>query len=536
MLALAVGLSLSLLVIRPDVGAGDGGASPEPAPPDADASPASRVDPEPLFHDVVYPHPFFVEIGWLVDQGITSGYPDGTFRPTGAVTRQAMAAFLHRYAMPPLTPGPCSTAPFTDVPADHAFCQDIAWLVDTGIADGFPDGSFHPTAPVSRQAMAVFLERLATGPAPPAGALVRTEPCSAAAFPDVPADHAFCPEIAWLFANGIAGGFDDGGFHPTASVSRQATAAFLYRHDAVFNDGPVPSAGCGTSTQGPVEEESRTLDVEGVTRTYLLTAPTAHDGETPVPLVLDFHGLGEGAVVHTMMSEFSPIAESEGFAVVFPQGTGSPVCWNSLPDMALNPDLRFVDQLLDQLGADLCIDRSRVYAAGLSNGGFMTSIVGCTLADRFAAIAPVAGAIHPTSCAPARPIPVLAFHGTADPILFFNGGVGSIGGTTTTTTAPVDLHGPGYPANVAAWAAGNGCDPADVDTPVTDEVLHRVYGCPMGADVEFFIILEGGHAWPGSAFSVAIASIVGYTTLDIHASEEAWSFFQRFHLPHSMLP
>jgi polyhydroxybutyrate depolymerase len=113
---------------------------------------------------------------------------------------------------------------------------------------------------------------------------------------------------------------------------------------------------------------------------------------------------------------------------------------------------------------------------------------------------------------------VLAFHGTADPILGFNGGVGPIGGTTTTTAVPVDLNGPGYPANVLAWAVTNGCDTGASDTPVTDEVIHRTYNCPDGAHVEFFIILEGGHAWPGSAFSAAIASIVGYTTFDIDAS------------------
>ncbi len=66
---------------------------------------------------------------------------------------------------------------------------------------------------------------------------------------------------------------------------------------------------------------------------------------------------------------------------------------------------------------------------------------------------------------------------------------------------------------------------------MTDEVIHRVYDCPAGADVEFYIVLGGGHAWPGSTFSQAIASVVGYTTMDISATELAWSFFQRFQLP-----
>jgi polyhydroxybutyrate depolymerase len=280
----------------------------------------------------------------------------------------------------------------------------------------------------------------------------------------------------------------------------------------------------------PVTEDPRTLDVAGTERSYLLTVPTEHNASTPVPLVLDFHGFGEGSQIHTLMSELSPIAEAEGFVAVFPQGRGSPAFWQTNITGA-NPDLDFVDALLAALGDDLCVNLTRVYALGLSNGAFMTSALGCARSQQFAAIAPVAGVQHVTACAPTRPVPVLAFHGTADPILFFNGGSGPIGGTTTTTAVPVDLNGPGYPANVAAWAADNGCEPLATDTPLTDEVLHRVYDCPDEADVEFFIILEGGHAWPGSAFSVAIAAVVGYTTLDIHASEEAWNFLRSFHLP-----
>ena len=80
-------------------------------------------------------------------------------------------------------------------------------------------------------------------------------------------------------------------------------------------------------------------------------------------------------------------------------------------------------------------------------------------------------------------------------------------------------------------AERNGCDPTPTDTQATDEIIHRVYDCPAGADVEFYIVVGGGHSWPGSAFSQAIESIVGHTTFDIHASEEAWAFFEHFQLP-----
>jgi polyhydroxybutyrate depolymerase len=158
------------------------------------------------------------------------------------------------------------------------------------------------------------------------------------------------------------------------------------------------------------------------------------------------------------------------------------------------------------------------------------------VADRFAAVAPVAGLQAPEGCDPSRPMPVISYHGTADPILKFNGGVdlGSISGGgdgAPTTTLPPDLDGPGYPANVAAWAARNGCDPEPSDTELTETVIHRVYDCPADAAVELYIVVGGGHAWPGSEFSAGIGDVVGPTTMDIDATELSWAFFQRFQLP-----
>jgi polyhydroxybutyrate depolymerase len=165
----------------------------------------------------------------------------------------------------------------------------------------------------------------------------------------------------------------------------------------------------------------------------------------------------------------------------------------------------------------------------------MTSTLGCALADRIAAIAPVAGIVHPDGCAPARPIPVLSMHGTADPILFFNGGVGDVGAALSGGTLPspdptVDLHGAGYPAAVHAWAEANGCGESR-DERRTPSVIERTYDCPVGADVRFLIIEGGGHSWPGSAFSASIAAIVGPTTDELDATEEIWTFFEAHALP-----
>jgi polyhydroxybutyrate depolymerase len=302
---------------------------------------------------------------------------------------------------------------------------------------------------------------------------------------------------------------------------------------------PKPSAGCGTSKVRAVDAETHTLPINGTERFYLLTTPAAHDGAKPLPLVLDFHGLSEGAQVHTKMSNFGELAEREGFVVVFPNGQGVPLHWDANIDHQPNDDLTFVDAMLDQLGADLCLDTSRVYATGLSYGAIMTSFLLCNRADRFAAAAPVAGLQMPKRCTPSRRVPILTFHGTADPILKFDGTVGDLAGVmkgnppgaVTSSTVPPDLNGPGYPANVAAWAKANGCGDTPTDTKITESVVHRVYPCPAGADVEFDIILGGGHAWPGSEFSRSIERIVGPTTFEIDATAEAWKFFQRFALP-----
>jgi polyhydroxybutyrate depolymerase len=319
--------------------------------------------------------------------------------------------------------------------------------------------------------------------------------------------------------------------------SEEDTTAFAAAEGEVATGEPVPSAGCGTSTVRAEELTKQYLDDED--RWWLLTTPLDHDGETPLPMVVDFHGLAEGADVHAMMSNLTELAGEAGFVLVTPNGTGSPLRWNVGPDAA-EGDNPFVAGMLDQLEAELCIDTSRVYATGLSNGAFMTSGVACAFADRFAAVAPVAGVVAEDGCDRDRPVPVQAFHGTADAILLFNGGVGdSLGevlsggeGADPSTLPPADLDGEGYPAAAAAWAEANGCgEPTDSD--LTDTVIRRVWDCPAEGATEFLIVEGGGHSWPGSEFSAQLEKVMGPTDQSIDANELMWAFFQRFQLPAS---
>jgi hypothetical protein len=113
------------------------------------------------FTDVPASHLFCETIEWMVDEGITTGFVDGTFQPTAVVSRQVLATWFHRFDGAEVLPE-CTSAPFTDVPASHPFCPEITWAVDHDIIGGFPDGSFKPTAPVSRQAAAAFFDRYLT--------------------------------------------------------------------------------------------------------------------------------------------------------------------------------------------------------------------------------------------------------------------------------------------------------------------------------------------------------------------------------------
>ena len=188
----------------------------------------------------------------------------------------------------------------------------------------------------------------------------------------------------------------------------------------------VRSAGCAQPA-GPEQTESRqSIDVGGVARWYLLSTPSpptpgplrAEKG-SPVarPLVLDFHGLGEGAILHATTSGFGTLGQRDGFDVAFPNGTGTPVQWDTGDERATNPDLEFVRALLDQIESTTCIDTSRVYASGFSDGSFMVSLLACTMSRRITAIGAVSGLQLPTPCPTTRRVPVITFHGTADPIV-----------------------------------------------------------------------------------------------------------------------
>jgi len=187
--------------------------------------------PVPDFADNLPGHPFYEDIRWMAETGLAEGATVGDrvfYYPSSAVSRQAMAAFLYRYAESEWEPAP-GTQTFSDVGPNHPFYTEIEWMAEEGLADGYDDGTFGSTRPVSRQAMAAFLYRSAGEPTVSGGA----------GFSDVSANHQFQTAIAWLDQSRIGRGYEDGTFRPVTAISRQAIAAFLHRYDDFISRAAV---------------------------------------------------------------------------------------------------------------------------------------------------------------------------------------------------------------------------------------------------------------------------------------------------------
>lgn len=157
-------------------------------------------------------------------------------------------------------------------------------------------------------------------------------------------------------------------------------------------------------------------------RRYLLHIPPGYQAGNPMPLVLNFHGYSSNAAEQESVSGMSVKADQAGFIVVYPEGTGESQAWHFVRGPEATADLDFSRDLITYLEAQFSIDPARVYATGISNGAQMANYLGCNLSEVIAAIAPVSGGYPPgLECNPGRPVPVVAFHGTADRLIPYEG-------------------------------------------------------------------------------------------------------------------
>ena len=262
----------------------------------------------------------------------------------------------------------------------------------------------------------------------------------------------------------------------------------------------------------------------GETRRYLLYVPKNIHPSQPVPLVITIHGFAQWPANQMNVSQWNPIADREGFIVVYPSGTGFPKRWQAFPQQPddSSKDVIFIADLIDSLSSQYNIDPTRIYVNGLSNGGGMTFLLTCELADRIAATGTVAGAfvLPIEECSPSRAMPIIAFHGNADPIVPFHGG----------PSEGFDIPFPDIPLWMSDRAELNGCDITPQTLPAVGKVTGvRYTGCTDDAEVVFYTIDGGGHTWPGG--NPLPKWITGETNMDISASEIMWEFFQKYTLP-----
>ena len=161
----------------------------------------------------------------------------------------------------------------------------------------------------------------------------------------------------------------------------------------------------------------------GKQRSYILHVPKSYSGQTAVPLVLDFHGLGGTGSQEKGMSGYSKQSDQSGFIVAFPDGVNG--TWNNGLDPSragTEDDIGFAKAIVGELRSQGCIDAKRVYAVGFSMGGGMTYFLACNAADVFAAAAPSSfDLVEGQGCTPSRSISVLSFRGTADTVVPYAG-------------------------------------------------------------------------------------------------------------------
>jgi polyhydroxybutyrate depolymerase len=250
----------------------------------------------------------------------------------------------------------------------------------------------------------------------------------------------------------------------------------------------------------PAGDSNETLQVGGTSRDYVLHVPAAYDGTKAVPLIIDFHPLGGSGPAERTGSPYPAQTDAEGVIMAFPSGKQGPSggAWNVGPCCVANvDDVAFAKALVTEITNSACIDPKRVYAVGFSMGGGMSHYLACHAADVFAAVAPAAFDLleeNVEDCQPSRPLSVIAFRGTSDPIVPYAGGYSAV-----VPGMPVTFLG--AEATFERWADINECTGAA--SAEDDKGCSTYSSCKAGVEVALCTKQSGGHeagnasvAWP----------------------------------------
>ncbi|HUM07003.1 MAG TPA: PHB depolymerase family esterase [Terriglobales bacterium] len=272
------------------------------------------------------------------------------------------------------------------------------------------------------------------------------------------------------------------------------------------------------------DDQKREINVDGTKRQYLLYVPAAAAKGNPMPLLLVFHGGGGHDYNMPRFTGFDDIADAHGFIVAYPDSVNRH--WNDARELSTADDVGFIRALISDVERTYSVDAARIYATGISNGGFFSQRLACDLADRIAAVASVAATMPEPLvpiCKPSRPVSVMFLQGTDDPLVHINGG------------AVAKTHGRNISLadSVRFWTDHDATrkKPESSDLPHHDPngtSVHRdVYsGGKQGTEVIVYTIQGGGHTWPGGEQYLP-AFLVGKVNHDIDASHVIWEFFSR---------
>ena len=264
-----------------------------------------------------------------------------------------------------------------------------------------------------------------------------------------------------------------------------------------------------------------TIVHDGIVRSYKLYIPSIYSGNTAVPLLFNFHGYTSNSNEQMFYGDFRNIADTANFLVVHPQGTldnTNTTHFNVGWGGSTVDDVGFTEALIDSLSAAYSIDQNRIYAVGMSNGGFMSFRLACDLSAKIAAVGSVTGSMTPSTlvnCNASHPMPIIQIHGTTDATVPYNGSAG-----WTASVTNVLNH----------WATFNNCSPVPtiVNVPNTnalDGSTVEKYTYENGdncSEVVHYKVTNGQHTWPGSIFNFA------GTNYDINASVKIWNFLSRY--------
>ncbi len=285
---------------------------------------------------------------------------------------------------------------------------------------------------------------------------------------------------------------------------------------------------CLTSIQSASSlDYAATLVSGGLTRSYLVHVP-ANIPSSGTSLLVALHGgSGDGRGMQ-QLTNLNALADQKGFITVYPDGlqkTWADGRGTTPAELQGVNDVAFLSSLVRAISSQYKINTKKVFATGISNGGFMATKLACEASSIFVAVAVVSATMPQnlvSSCKPIGGMPFLLIHGTADTFVPASGGVVTKGngGKILSTAATINF-----------WKSLNGCNTATSSNinPLADGTsitLEQYQNCSSGHDVWFYKILGGGHTWAGG-LQYLPEIIIGKTSQDINANEVIWQFFQQ---------